>query len=169
MKNCWKPPGAIWKNGDHATAHRKSPHTPQNNQAARKSPTLNPHGKVTALPLHRRDFLRRSLMSGLSVAAISEWPIVTGEQKPASDKALVAITLDLEMSRNFPAWETTHWDYEKGNLNDETKRWSVEACRRVRQAGGHAHCFAVGRVFEQADVTWLRDLVRAGHAVGHHT
>jgi peptidoglycan/xylan/chitin deacetylase (PgdA/CDA1 family) len=39
----------------------------------------------------------------------------------------------------------------------------------VRQAGGLAHCFAVGRVFEQADVAWLRDIVRAGHAVGNHT
>jgi peptidoglycan/xylan/chitin deacetylase (PgdA/CDA1 family) len=83
--------------------------------------------------------------------------------------ALVAITLDLEMSRNFPTWDQTHWDYEKGNLNDETKRWAVEACRQVRQAGGLAHCFAVGRVFEQADVSWLRGIVEAGHAVGNHT
>jgi peptidoglycan/xylan/chitin deacetylase (PgdA/CDA1 family) len=73
------------------------------------------------------------------------------------------------MSRNFPTWDQTHWDYEKGNLNEETKRWAVEACRRVRQAGGLVHCFAVGRVFEQADVSWLRGIVDAGHAVGNHT
>src|SRR4051794_17653897 len=84
-------------------------------------------------------------------------------------RARVAITLDLEMSRNFPTWDDTHWDYEKGSLNDETKRWAVAACRRVRQAGGRAHCFAVGRVFEQADVGWLRGIVHAGHAVGNHT
>jgi hypothetical protein len=35
-------------------------------------------------------------------------------------KALIAITLDLEMSRNFPTREDTHWDYEKGNLKAET-------------------------------------------------
>ena len=52
------------------------------------------------------------------------------------DRALVAITLDLEMSRNFPARTDTHWDFEKGNLNDETKRYTVEACRRVKAAGG---------------------------------
>src|ERR1700752_5151712 len=77
-------------------------------------------------------------------------PMADADERPVAelrDKALVAITLDLEMSRNFPTWETTHWDYEKGNLNDETKRYTVEACRRIRAAGGVAHCFAVGRVF----------------------
>jgi hypothetical protein len=86
-----------------------------------------------------------------------------------SDQALIAITFDLEMSRNFPRWETTHWDYEKGNLNDETKRYSVEAARRVRAAGGTMHFFAVGRVFEQENVDWLREIVQAGHPVGNHT
>src|SRR4051812_49477953 len=37
------------------------------------------------------------------------------------DKAQIAITLDLEMARNFPNWEDTHWDYEKGNLNEAAK------------------------------------------------
>src|SRR5207245_1618409 len=52
---------------------------------------------------------------------------VGGEQAadPYAGKALIAITLDLEMSRNFPRWEDTHWDYEKGNLNEETKRYTV--------------------------------------------
>lgn len=110
----------------------------------------------------RRDFLAASATgAALTTTALAA--------QPAPAPALVAITLDLEMSRNFPEWETTHWDYEKGNLNDETKRYTVEACRRIRQAGGRAHCFAVGRVFEQADVAWLRGIVEAGHAVGNHT
>jgi hypothetical protein len=87
----------------------------------------------------------------------------------AADRALIAITLDLEMSRNFPAWADTHWDFEKGNLNDETKRYTVEACRRVKGAGGVIHCFAVGRVFEQESVDWLEAIVAAGHPVGNHT
>lgn len=86
-----------------------------------------------------------------------------------SDKAQIAITLDLEMSRNFPTWDQTHWDYEKGNLNAETKRYAVEACRRVKAKGGVVHCFAVGRVLEQADVAWLQEIVKAGHPVGNHT
>src|SRR5437899_2380248 len=102
--------------------------------------------------LSRRDFLAATAMSAaVPQGAISEQPGAANLR----NGALVAITLDLEMSRNFPTWDQTHWDYEKGNLNDETKRWAVEACRRVRQAGGVAHCFAVGRVFEQADVSWL--------------
>lgn len=84
-------------------------------------------------------------------------------------KAQIAITLDLEMSRNFPQWETTHWDYEKGNLNEETKRYSVEAARRVKAAGGLLHFFVVGRVLEQADVSWLREISEAGHPLGNHT
>src|SRR4051812_36017262 len=65
-------------------------------------------------------------------------------------QALIAITLDLEMCRNFPKWEDTHWDYDKGNLTDETKRYAVEACRRIKAAGGVAHLFVVGRALEQA-------------------
>ena len=84
-------------------------------------------------------------------------------------KALVAITLDLEMSRNFPTWEDTHWDYEKGNLDDAAKKYTVEVCRRVKAAGGVAHLFVVGRVFEQEDVGWLKDLARDGHPIGNHT
>jgi peptidoglycan/xylan/chitin deacetylase (PgdA/CDA1 family) len=73
------------------------------------------------------------------------------------------------MSRNFPTWESTHWDYEKGNLNNETKKYAAEACRRLKTHGGVCHCFAVGRVFEQENVDWLKDIVKAGHPVGNHT
>ncbi|HVC93088.1 MAG TPA: polysaccharide deacetylase family protein [Pirellulales bacterium] len=84
-------------------------------------------------------------------------------------KALVAITLDLEMSRNFPQWEITHWDYEKGNLNAETKQYSVEAARRVKAAGGVLHFFCVARVLEQENVEWLKQLATDGHPIGNHT
>src|SRR5688572_26706553 len=73
------------------------------------------------------------------------------------------------MSRNFPTWETTHWDFEKGNLNDETKRYAVEAARRVKERGGKVHCFALGRSLEQENVEWLREIAQAGHPIGNHT
>jgi peptidoglycan/xylan/chitin deacetylase (PgdA/CDA1 family) len=84
-------------------------------------------------------------------------------------RAQIAITLDLEMARNFPTWETAHWDYEKGNLNDETKAYAVEAARRVKAAGGVAHFFLVGRALEQPNVDWLKQLVQTGHRIGNHT
>jgi peptidoglycan/xylan/chitin deacetylase (PgdA/CDA1 family) len=31
------------------------------------------------------------------------------------------------------------------------------------------HCFAVGRVFEQEDVDWLKRIAEAGHPIGNHT
>jgi len=87
----------------------------------------------------------------------------------AKQKALIAITLDLEMARNFPEWDDTHWDYEKGNLNAEAKRYAVEAARRVKTRGGVIHFFAVGQVFEQENVDWLKHLHQEGHPIGNHT
>ena len=81
----------------------------------------------------------------------------------------VAITFDLEMSRNFPTWETTHWDYEKGNLDEGAKRYSVEVARRVKAAGGRMHFFLVGRVLEHESVAWLDEIKAMGHAIGNHT
>ena len=52
------------------------------------------------------------------------------------DKALIAITLDLEMSRHYPTWDQMHWDFEKGNLDAPTKRYAVEAARRVKAGAG---------------------------------
>jgi hypothetical protein len=108
------------------------------------------------------------LGAGLAAAAPLAAPLPAAAPPPKR-QALVAITLDLEMSRNFPNWSDTHWDYEKGNLNAETKKYAVEAARRVKGHGGVLHFFAVGQVFEQASVAWLKDLVLAGHPVGNHT
>jgi hypothetical protein len=117
-------------------------------------------------PLTRRQFLVGTVAAGAGMyAAKSE----AFEKDADADKALLAITLDLEMSRNFPQWEDTHWDYEKGNLNDATKKYALEACKRVKAAGGALHCFAVGRVFEQESVAWLKEIAKAGHPVGNHT
>ena len=91
------------------------------------------------------------------------------DHPPPFDAAPIAITLDLEMARNFPRWEDTHWDYEKGNLTAEVKRWTVAACRRVAERGGRVHAFVVGRVLEQDDVGWLKEIAAAGHAIGNHT
>jgi peptidoglycan/xylan/chitin deacetylase (PgdA/CDA1 family) len=116
------------------------------------------HAAVT-----RREFLAGAVAGAGVGAAHPAGP------RPAPPPALVAITLDLEMSRNFPTWDQTHWDYEKGNLNAETKKYAVEAARRAKAHGGVVHLFAVGRVFEQESVDWLKRLVLAGHPVGNHT
>ncbi|MBX3420772.1 MAG: polysaccharide deacetylase family protein [Pirellulaceae bacterium] len=84
-------------------------------------------------------------------------------------KARIAITLDLEMARNFPTWEDKHWDYEKGNLNRAAKEYSVKAGQLVRQRGGRIHYFCVGSTLEQEDVRWLAGLAADGHPLGNHT
>ena len=87
----------------------------------------------------------------------------------AGDGARISITLDLEMCRDFPVRGQTKWLYQKGNLDEPTKRYAVEACRRVKNRGGVIHCFAVGQVFEQPSVDWLQGIVEDGHPVGNHT
>ena len=121
--------------------------------------------------LSRRDFLATSLLAGGGLALGGNVFGAVSRKDLAADRntALIAITLDLEMARNFPTWETTHWDYEKGNLNDEAKKYSVEAARRVKAYGGVIHFFVVGRVFEQENVDWLKQIVQSGHPVGNHT
>ena len=112
--------------------------------------------------MNRREFLKASGAAALAASALAG-------AAPAPTKAHIAITLDLEMARNFPTWDAAHWDYDKGNLNDDTKAYAVEAARRVKAAGGVVHFFLVGRALEQANVDWLKQLVADGHRIGNHT
>lgn len=109
---------------------------------------------------------RRGFLIGSSAAAAS-LPVLNGAGDPA--QAQISISLDLEMARNYPTWEQTHWDYEKGNLDEDTKRYAVKAAQTVRENGGIIHFFAVGRVLEQENVDWLKEIAAAGHPVGNHT
>jgi peptidoglycan/xylan/chitin deacetylase (PgdA/CDA1 family) len=111
--------------------------------------------------MNRRHFLAAGAALGLTGSDVDAF-----EQPNA---ALIAITLDLEMSRNFPTWETTHWDFEKGNLNDETKDYAASAARRVKERGGKVHFFSLGRTLEQENVDWLAQIAEAGHPIGNHT
>jgi peptidoglycan/xylan/chitin deacetylase (PgdA/CDA1 family) len=109
---------------------------------------------------------RRSFLAG--AAGLLAASVARGDAAPPR-KAQIAITLDLEMSRDYPRRGMTEWDYQKGNLDAATKQYAVEAARRVKEAGGRIHFFCVGRVLEQADVSWLKDLAAEGHPVGNHT
>ncbi len=113
----------------------------------------------------RRDFL--SLTASLA-AGLWAVPRLIADEKPARP-AQIAITLDLEMSRQYPTKDQTHWDYEKGNLNAETKAYAVEAAQRAKSHRGVLHFFAVGRVFEQENLDWMKEIAAAGHPIGNHT
>src|SRR5438270_6587296 len=80
----------------------------------------------------RRDFLGKAALLG-GAFVLGEGIRGNEFEKKAGgpDQALVAISLDLEMARNFPKWEDTHWDYEKGNLDAQTKKYALEAAWRV--------------------------------------
>jgi len=117
----------------------------------------------------RREFISAASMAGLAVGLTGIGAVAQPAPVTRRQQALIAITMDLEMARNFPRWEDTHWDYEKGNLNEEAKRYAVEAARRVKAHGGIIHFFAVGQVFEHENVDWLKELHEAGHPIGNHT
>jgi peptidoglycan/xylan/chitin deacetylase (PgdA/CDA1 family) len=122
-------------------------------------------------PFARRNFLKTSaaasaglmfgggLLSGLPRRALAE----------DDRKALIAITLDLEMSAEYPTRDNTEWNFQKGNLDDDTKRYAVQAGKVAKENGGLIHYFCVGRVLEQANVDWLKELAAEGHPIGNHT
>ena len=112
--------------------------------------------------ISRRGFLAGAVTSPITSA------VCIAERK-CNRKSLISITLDLEMCRDFPVRGQTKWLYEKGNLDEPTKKYTIEACRRVKDRAGVIHCFAVGRVFEQKDVDWLKGIVEDDHPVGNHT
>ena len=118
-----------------------------------------------------REFLAKTAGTAIGFACAQSqlFSALTAEIPPLKSQAQIAITFDLEMARNFPTWDQTHWDYEKGNLTEAVKRYAVEAARRVKARGGRIHFFVVGRVFEQENVDWLKEIVRGGHPVGNHT
>ena len=113
------------------------------------------HG-LTVYQTTRRGFLGSILSTGLATAGAASSVALP----PPANKALIAITLDLEMSRHYPTWDQMRWDYEKGNLDDATKRYAVKAARRVKAEEGVIHFFAVGQTMEQDDVGWLKWLHR---------
>ena len=64
------------------------------------------------------------------------------------------------MSAQYPHEGMTEWNYQKGNLDRPTKKYSVDAARVVKQLGGRIHFFCVGRVLEQPDISWLQELAK---------
>lgn len=81
----------------------------------------------------------------------------------------IAVTLDLEMSRHYPKRGMTRWDYEKGNLDEASKEYTLRAARRLKEAGGVLNAFVLGRTLEQENVDWLLELIDGGHQLGNHT
>jgi peptidoglycan/xylan/chitin deacetylase (PgdA/CDA1 family) len=114
---------------------------------------------------HRRSISRRTLLS----AAAASLCLPRAFAAPSPRKAQIAITFDLEMSRHYPRRGMLEWDFQKGNLDEPTKQYAVDAARIVRERGGVMHFFCVGRVLEQPDVEWLKEIAAAGHAIGNHT
>ena len=90
-------------------------------------------------------------------------------QTEKREKARIAITLDLEMSRHYPKRGMMEWDFQKGNLDEPTKEYAVQAAEIVEQFGARIHFFCVGRVLEQPKIQWLKTITERGHVVGNHT
>lgn len=110
---------------------------------------------------------RRQCLSALAAPFVA--PALLAGEPAAARQAAIAITLDLEMSREYPRRGMMEWDYRKGDLDDATKAYAVGAAKVARELGGRIHFFCVGRVLEQPDVSWLKELASAGHPIGNHT
>lgn len=126
---------------------------------------MNPNDAHDSRTISRRRFLAGSAAVAMGFTAAS----ARNSSNTIDDKALIAITLDLEMSRHYPKRGMREWDYQKGNLDERTKQYSVDAARVVKKRGGLIHFFCVGRVLEQASIDWLKELNASGHLIGNHT
>jgi len=102
---------------------------------------------------------RRQMIERSGSLALGTFMASNSYGQDKSRKAQIVISLDLEMSREFPTRDQMHWDYEKGNLDEPTKRYAVEAARLVKNGGGLVHFFALGRTMEQPDVSWLKGIM----------
>ncbi len=118
---------------------------------------------MESLVSDRRRFLRAA--GAAAVTAMN----VCGAGSTLKPTAQIAITLDLEMSAQYPTREMLEWNFQKGNLDEATKRYSVGAARVAAQYGAKIHFFCVARVLEQPKVSWLKRIIEAGHPVGNHT
>ncbi|MEC7566907.1 MAG: polysaccharide deacetylase family protein [Planctomycetota bacterium] len=122
----------------------------------------------TSSPLSRRQLIA----AATAFTAHSVIPDARGGHwlnTPSREKAQIAITFDLEMSRHYPKRGQTEWDYQKGNLDAATKQYSLEAGEIAARRGVPIHFFAVGSVLEQPNIDWLKTLSKQGHAIGNHT
>ncbi|MFM9966190.1 MAG: polysaccharide deacetylase family protein [Planctomycetaceae bacterium] len=115
-------------------------------------------------PHSRREWLRAAAAGSVSLIGPSLFAV-----PPKPLKARIAITLDLEMSAQYPKRDQSEWNFEKGNLDEATKQYSVSAAKLAKERGGVIHFFCVGRVLEQPNVDWLKQLAAEGHAIGNHT
>ena len=122
----------------------------------------NPPRRPTVAHISRRQFF--SAAAAGTVAGAAGFASL-----PRKRKALIAITLDLEMSAEYPKRGMTEWNYRKGDLDADTKQYAVGAAKVAKDRGGVIHFFALGQTLEQEDVKWLKDLAAAGHPVGNHT
>jgi hypothetical protein len=118
--------------------------------------------------LCRRQFLAAAA-SGVTFALGNGLSAADEPANPGAKKALIAITLDLEMSAQYPRRDLLEWNYQKGNLDEPTKKYARQACRIAKECGGLIHCFCVGQVLEQADIGWLQEIAKEGHPIGNHT
>ena len=81
---------------------------------------------------------RRGFLAGTAAAALTGAPSVQAAPEK-QDKAAIALTLDLEMSRHYPRRGLTEWDYQKGNLDKATKAYSLKAARVAHDRGAKIH------------------------------
>ena len=119
--------------------------------------------------LKRMTLSRRRFLGAAIAGAVGTRPEQLRAAQKKQEKAQIAITFDLEMSRHYPRRGMVEWDYQKGNLDQATKDYSVAAAKIARDRGVKIHFFCVGRVLEQANIKWLQQIAADGHSIGNHT
>tara|TARA_R110002111_G_scaffold259308_1_gene329262 strand:- start:72328 stop:72600 length:273 start_codon:yes stop_codon:yes gene_type:complete len=77
---------------------------------------------------------RRSFMTALTASTFGlQTPFAGSADPPPAKKTQIVITFDLEMSCEYPQRKMREWDFQKGNLNQETNDCSHKTVKTTNE------------------------------------
>jgi len=112
---------------------------------------------------------RRRFLSMTAAETAGTLPAISRSEEHKRNKAQIAITFDLEMSRHYPKRGMLEWNYQKDNFDEATKNYSVQTANVARERGGKIHFLYVGRVLEQENIDWIKQIADDEHPIGKTT
>ncbi|MEQ1923414.1 MAG: twin-arginine translocation signal domain-containing protein [Pyrinomonadaceae bacterium] len=149
------------------SGNKPTPAGARTSESASLQGSRQEHADSAVRAPNRREFVRNISLAGAAAGLGGVGVLAQPTPAPQRDKALIAITLDLEMARNFPKWEDSHWDYEKGNLNDDAKRYAYAARAGIATADNKAKYWSDFTANKDISESWIEAAFGPFNSVRH--